>query len=85
LRGKEFTLLSHTKNWGEDRVYFYDGAGRLKSLPASWTSLRPVDAFEAISGGRALFRPDDLLRLADLLSDLESPAVGSAADDQELV
>jgi hypothetical protein len=72
LHGREFSLLSRTKNWGEDRVYFYDDAGRLKSLPASWTSLRPVDAFVALSGGRALFRPEDLLRLADLLSDRES-------------
>jgi hypothetical protein len=85
LKGREFALLSHTRNWGEDRVYFYDDAGRLKSLPTSWTSLGPVDAFVAISGGQALFRPDDLLRLADLLSELASPRPRSVADDEELV
>ena len=32
--------------WGEDRVYFHDDQGRLKSLSAEWTSIGPDDSFK---------------------------------------
>ena len=70
LRGQKFSLLMHRKTWGEDRVFFYDEQGQLKSLPASWTSFGAVDPFVALSGGQALFRPEDLLKLADLLDEI---------------
>ena len=80
LKGRRFTLLVHARNWGEDRAYFYDDDGQLKSLPASWTSLGGVDPFRILSAGRAFFRPAELLKLADLLAELQErpgkPGVG---------
>jgi hypothetical protein len=57
-------------NWGEDRVVYFDAKGRLRSMLASWTNLGQQDAFTLASGSRSWFRPDDLLRLSALLSEL---------------
>lgn len=58
--------FSHT--WGEYRVFFRKPADqRVHSLPASWTDVEAPDAFVVMSAGRSLFRPGDLLALADLL------------------
>jgi hypothetical protein len=35
----EFELVLHAQNWHEDRVWFHDANGRLRALPASWTSV----------------------------------------------
>jgi len=40
---------------------------RVHSLPASRTDVEGPDPFVAQSAGRSLFRPEDLLALADLL------------------
>jgi hypothetical protein len=49
-------------------VYFHDDAGRLRHLPAAWTSAAAPNAFEAISAGRSQFRVEDLLRLVALIA-----------------
>ena len=64
---QEFELVQYRRNWGEDRVYFQAGGVHLTSVPASWTSLSPVDPFVAVAAGRSLFRVEDLLELAKLL------------------
>ena len=66
LFGRSFELLTYRKTWGEDRVFFYD-AGRLRALPASWTDAAPIVPFVAIAAGRAHFRLEDLLQLAELV------------------
>jgi Family of unknown function (DUF5372) len=69
LYGHEFTLLDWRSAWGEDRVYFHDETGRLRRLPAAWTSAAPPDAFVEISAGRSHFRTEeDLLQLAALIA-----------------
>ncbi len=60
--------LAHS--WGDQRVWFYDEAQRLMSLPEAWTSLAPADPFVVLSQGRALTRTDDLLRLVQLAGEL---------------
>jgi hypothetical protein len=57
-------------NWGEDRVYFYDAAGNLSSIPACWTTVPGEDPFVAVAAGRCFFRYEDLLSLADLVENL---------------
>lgn len=47
---------------------FFDEDQRLRSLPVVWTSLAPVDPFVVLARGRALFRLEDLCRLAQLLT-----------------
>lgn len=52
--------------WGEDRVFYYDSSGKLKSLLTNVTDMPSKDAFDRISGGRSAFRVDDLLELRRL-------------------
>jgi Family of unknown function (DUF5372) len=56
--------------WGEDRVSFYNEHGRLRSVPAAWTSVVEPNPFLTLAAGRSLFQVADLLRLADLLESL---------------
>ncbi len=43
---------------------YFNEAGRLCSMPTSWTSVADIDHFERASGTRSWFRIDDLLELA---------------------
>lgn len=63
--------MTYRHNWGEDRVYFHDDQGRLRSLSAGWTSLGPDDPFVVVSAERALFRTADLVELIVLLEGLQ--------------
>jgi hypothetical protein len=50
---------------------FFDTQGRLRSMIESWTSLGGQDLFSRASGGRSWFRPDDLLRLSELIGAMD--------------
>ena len=63
LRGTEYELVTRKLTWGEDRVFYYDSSGNLKSLWANLTDVVSQDAFDRISAGRSAFRVDDLLEL----------------------
>ena len=63
-------LATCRQNWGEDRVMYFTRAGRLRSMPTSWTSVAEADAFLEASAGRSWFRVDELLQLASLLDTL---------------
>ena len=76
LFGQERDLITYRQNWGEDRVYFRDAAGQLRSVPAHWTDLFPPDPFLALAAGRACFRPRELQQLAELLAGLGSVQCG---------
>jgi len=41
------------------------------SVPINWTDIESADPFVKISDGRALFRIEDLLRLAILINDIK--------------
>jgi len=49
---------------------YYDAAGRLCSMLASWTDVPEPDLFAQASMGRSWFRTDDLLRLCSLIDEL---------------
>ncbi len=68
LRGRQFTLVTYRRSWGEHHVYFHDDTGRLVSLPAQWTSVFPADPYVAVAAGRAPFRLHDLLELSQLIA-----------------
>ncbi len=59
--------MTRRLNWGEDRVFYYDQAGELKSFLSNVTDLAPEDAFGHVSAGRSAFRADDLLELRRLI------------------
>ena len=63
LRGAEYELVTRKLTWGEDRVFYYDASGELKSLLTNVTDVVSKDAFDRISAGRSAFRVDDLLEL----------------------
>ena len=67
LRGAEYELVTRKLNWGEDRVFYYDSSGNLKSLLTNVTDVVSKDAFDHISAGQSAFRVDDLLELRRLL------------------
>ena len=68
LRGREFEFVRQKKNWGEDRVWFYDDEGELRLLPAAWTDRAPSDPFVVVAAGRSAFRLCDLLELAEFVA-----------------
>jgi Family of unknown function (DUF5372) len=65
--GAEYELVTRRLTWGEDRVFYYDLDGNLKSLMANVTDVTAVDAFDRVSAGRSAFRMDDLLDLRRLV------------------
>jgi hypothetical protein len=67
LREREWDLVVYRHNWGEDRAYFHDEEGRLRSIPAAWTSLVGADPVVVLGSGRSPFRVADLLELVRLL------------------
>lgn len=61
--------MTRRLNWGEDRVFYYDDNGALKSFPTNVTDLSPKDSFDQISAGRSAFRVDDLLELRQVFDE----------------
>ena len=59
-------MVTRKLTWGEDRVFYYNPSGKLKSLLTNVTDVISRDAFECISAGRSAFRVDDLLELRRL-------------------
>ncbi len=58
--------MTRKLTWGEDRVFYYEASGSLKSLTTNVTDVLERDAFDRISAGRSAFRIDDLLELRRL-------------------
>ena len=67
LYGVEYELVTRKLTWGEDRVFYYDPGGKLKSMLTNVTDVVPTDAFDQLSAGRSAFRVDDLVELRQLL------------------
>ena len=55
--------------WGEDRVTVQRPDGTVWSIPVGWTDFAPPDPVVVAGRGRAPFRLEDLLRLAELVSE----------------
>jgi hypothetical protein len=77
LRGTEYELVTRKLTWGEDRVFYYDASGKLKSLLTNVTDLVSKDAFDRISAGRSSFRADDLLELWRLFNGRKQAGKGA--------
>ena len=71
LRGKEFVVVSCSKAWGEDRVYYINSSGQIDNVPSEWTDLNSLDPFVAISAGRSRLRVAELevmIRLVEAIT-----------------
>jgi hypothetical protein len=64
-------VAAQGREWGEERVYYRDPTGRMRFLPARWTSMAAPDPFVLIAEDRAYFRLVDLIRLKDRLQELQ--------------
>ena len=71
LFSREFELAVHAHNWREDRLWFQVASGRLRSIPANWTSIVAEDPFVEVAAGRASFRLEELLELVRLIRELK--------------
>lgn len=67
LFGKSVKVVSKRYEFGEDRVFYYDGSGHIAWIPASWTDVVTTDLYIATSAGRAFFKTQDLLELVELV------------------
>jgi len=76
--GREFEFVERRKNWRNDRVYFFDEAGQLASLPAAWTNAVAEDPFVTVAAGRSPFRTADLLELTELVARLHAGSDSAA-------
>ena len=56
-------------------MYFHDDKDELRSVPARWTSAVEPDPFDVVAAGRALFRLEDVLRLARLVAECQGEEV----------
>jgi hypothetical protein len=77
LCGTEYELVTRKLTWGEDRVFYYDSSGKLKSLLTNLTDVVSQDAFDRISAGRSAFRVDDLLELRRLCNRCKQAGKGA--------
>jgi hypothetical protein len=75
LCGQEFKLVRAGHSWRDQRVWFYNEADELISLPRPWTNLWPLDPFVVVSKERAYARVEDLLRLAQYVRDWRGATV----------
>jgi hypothetical protein len=64
-------LVAQAREWGEERVYYRDLSGRMRFLPARWTSMAAPDPFVLMAASRAYFRLEDLIRLQERLKELQ--------------
>jgi hypothetical protein len=78
--------VDRRSTWGEDRVYYHDETGRLRRLPATWTSVATASPFEVLSAGRSHFRVEDLLQLVALIArQREAQDVAASREGKRLV
>jgi hypothetical protein len=68
-------LVAQAREWGEDCVYYRDPKGRMRFLPARWTSMSMPDPFLLVAAGRAYFRLEDLIRLNDRLREVQGTSI----------
>jgi len=68
LAGEELEFVKRRKNWRADRVYVFDAAGELVSLPAEWTDVVAADPFVVVAAGRSPFHIAGLLELSELVA-----------------
>jgi hypothetical protein len=65
-------MVAQSREYGEERVYYRDQNGRTRFLPVRWTSLAAPDPFVLTAAGRAYFRLEDLIRLAEQMRELRA-------------
>jgi hypothetical protein len=81
LAGEELEFVKRRKNWRADRVYVFDAAGEVVSLPAEWTDVVAADPFVVVAAGRSPFHIAGLLELSELVERLAAGRQSSGGID----
>jgi hypothetical protein len=81
LAGEELEFVKRRKNWRADRVYVFDAAGELVSLPAEWTDVVAADPFVVVAAGRSPFHIAGLLELSELVARMAAGRPSSGGTD----
>ena len=68
----KFNLVNIRQLWGQQRAYYYDERGVLKSFLLKVTDLIPEDNYVTIAKGRAPFRVVELLELTEIINNLKN-------------
>ena len=70
MSGKEFETIDYQNVWRRRCVSFLDDQRVMRSVPLEWTDAYGLDPFVELSCGRSHFRVTELLRLVELVADL---------------
>ena len=70
LFNQQFDLVAYRKSWRRQYVDCHDHNQQLLSIPLDWTDATEPDPFIVLAAGRAYFRFEDLLALAELVERL---------------
>jgi hypothetical protein len=62
-------------------VFYYTEDGQVAYFPSAWTDVGQADPFVILSGGQAVSRFEDLLRLVKLIEDLKASTVKEIRPD----
>ena len=71
LYGQEFELVDYHSGSKISKVFFPDGNGHRKLVPAEWTDIVTVDPYLEISKGCSIFRYEDLVQLSSLIKNID--------------
>jgi hypothetical protein len=82
LFSQEFELVFRAENWREDRVWFHDARGRLRSLPANWTNAVAEDPFNVVAAGRVASRSSRRRQDFPQHRPIDNPAYPHTSADQ---
>ena len=68
LFNQEFDLVAYRKSWRREYIDCHDHDRHLISIPLDWTDAAAQDPFVVLAAGRAYFRCEDLVALAELIA-----------------
>ena len=72
LYPRTFKIIKCQRLQGRNYFVFVDHNGKKSTVPIAWTDAsKEEDAFVIVSAGRSYFRVEDLLRLSDLVRNLQ--------------
>ena len=72
LVGQQFVRVAERSSRHGDRVWYEAADGSVATIPLAWTDLATLEPFLALAEGKAHFRPEDLMELAELVAALRS-------------